>query len=275
MTGPGARHGLYDPAYEHDGCGIGFVAHVGGTRSHDVVRQGLTLLDNLSHRSAVGCDPCTGDGSGILLQIPHAFLARECADGGPPLPEPGAYGVGMLFLPRAPAARHACEALVEHAIAEEGCVALGWRDVPTDEASLGDVARRTMPAVRQVFVAPGPAARLPADAETVTSHGDFHRGELIRRGGELAVLDVDEACRAAPARDLATYVAHAAAREDVDPSRLLDALLGGYGRRPEAVEWYLSAMLLRRAERPFHRLEEDWPARVEELVEAADRALGR
>jgi hypothetical protein len=119
------------------------------------------------------------------------------------------------------------------------------------------------------------AARMPTDAETVTSHGDFHRGELIRRGGELAVLDVDEACRAAPARDLATYVAHAAAREDVDPSRLLDALLAGYGRRPAAVDWYLSAMLLRRAERPFHRLEEDWPARVEELVEAADRALGR
>jgi hypothetical protein len=117
------------------------------------------------------------------------------------------------------------------------------------------------------------AARMPADAELVTSHGDFHRGELIRRGGELAVLDVDEACRAAPARDIATYVAHAAAREEAEPAEVLDALLAGYGRRPEGIQWYLSATLLRRAERPFHRLEEDWPARVEDLVGAAERAL--
>jgi len=117
------------------------------------------------------------------------------------------------------------------------------------------------------------AQRLPAETELVTSHGDFHRGELIRRGGELAVLDVDEACRAAPARDLATYVAHAVTREDAAPAEVLDALLAGYGRRPEGLAFYVSAMLLRRAERPFHRLEEDWPARVEQLVEAAERAL--
>jgi hypothetical protein len=118
------------------------------------------------------------------------------------------------------------------------------------------------------------AQRIPADADVVTSHGDFHRGELVRLGGELAVLDVHEACRAAPARDIATYVAHAAAREDADPAPVLDALLAGYRRRPDGLEFYLSAVLLRRAERPFHRLEEDWPARVEELVGAAERALG-
>jgi ATP-binding cassette, subfamily B, bacterial len=116
---------------------------------------------------------------------------------------------------------------------------------------------------------------MPADLPVVTSHGDFHSGELIRRGGELAVLDVDEVCRAAPARDLATYAAHAAAHDGDDPEAVLDQLLMGYGRRPQGLRWFLSASLLRRAERPFRTLEEDWPAHVEELVDAAERALGR
>jgi hypothetical protein len=115
---------------------------------------------------------------------------------------------------------------------------------------------------------------MPAAASTVTSHGDFHSGELIRRGGELAVLDVDEVCRAAPARDLATYAAHATAHDGDDPEEVLDRLITGYGSRPDGLRWYLSASLLRRAERPFRTLEEDWPAHVEELVDAADRALG-
>jgi ATP-binding cassette subfamily B protein len=118
------------------------------------------------------------------------------------------------------------------------------------------------------------AARVPAGTATVTSHGDFHSGELIRLGGDLAVLDVDEACKAAPARDLAIYAAHAASHEGADPAAVLDRLLAGYGARPEAVDWYLSASLLRRAERPFRVLQEDWPARVEELLAAAERALG-
>jgi ATP-binding cassette subfamily B protein len=116
--------------------------------------------------------------------------------------------------------------------------------------------------------------RVPDELATVTSHGDFHSGELIRRGGDLAVLDVDEICRAAPARDLATYAAHAAAHDGDDPDAVLTQLLGGYGQRPEGLRWYLSASLLRRAERPFRTLEEDWPAHVEALVDAADRALG-
>ncbi len=117
------------------------------------------------------------------------------------------------------------------------------------------------------------ASTVPHGTTTVTSHGDFHNGELIRRGGELAVLDVDELCRAAPARDLATYVAYAATREDADPAAVLDGLLAGYGDRPEALQWYLAANLLRRAERPFRALEEDWPARVEALVAGAARVL--
>jgi aminoglycoside phosphotransferase (APT) family kinase protein len=115
---------------------------------------------------------------------------------------------------------------------------------------------------------------MPTGLETVTSHGDFHSGELIRRGGELVVLDVDEVCRAAPARDLAAYAAHATVHDGDNPEEVLDRLLAGYGARPEGLRWYLSASLLRRAERPFRTLEEDWPARVEELVDAADRALG-
>jgi hypothetical protein len=117
-------------------------------------------------------------------------------------------------------------------------------------------------------------SRMPTGLPLVTSHGDFHSGELIRRGGELAVLDVDEVSRAAPARDLAMYAAHAASHDGDDPEAVLDQLLAGYGARPEGLRWYLSASLLRRAERPFRTLEEDWPAHVEALVDAADRALG-
>jgi aminoglycoside phosphotransferase (APT) family kinase protein len=114
---------------------------------------------------------------------------------------------------------------------------------------------------------------MPATERAVTSHGDFHRGELIRRGGELAVLDVDEACLSAPARDLATYAAHSATHDDGDAGTVLEALLAGYGARPDGLRWYLSASLLRRAERPFRILDEDWPTRVEELVDAAEAAL--
>jgi ATP-binding cassette, subfamily B, bacterial len=118
-------------------------------------------------------------------------------------------------------------------------------------------------------------ATMPRGGETVTSHGDFHSGELIQRDGELAVLDVDEACRSAPARDLASYAAHAAVREGDDPRAVLDGLLTGYdAERPYGLDWYLSASLLRRAERPFRSLEEDWPERIDALVESAERPLG-
>jgi ABC-type multidrug transport system fused ATPase/permease subunit len=117
------------------------------------------------------------------------------------------------------------------------------------------------------------AERMPSGTSLVTSHGDFHSGELIRRGGELAVLDVDEVSRAAPARDLATFVAHAVSHEDAEPGAVLDGLLAGYGARPDGLAWYVSASILRRAERPFRSLAEDWPARGEALVDTAERAL--
>jgi hypothetical protein len=116
---------------------------------------------------------------------------------------------------------------------------------------------------------------LPSAGPEVTAHGDFRAGELIRRDGALAVLGLEDASRAAPARDLATYAADAASREDVEAPAVLEALVEGYGARPDALRWHLSAMLLRRAERPFRKLQEDWPARAAELVAASEDALGR
>ncbi|HEX9106135.1 MAG TPA: glutamate synthase central domain-containing protein, partial [Longimicrobiales bacterium] len=153
--------GLYSPAHERDACGIGFVADVHGRRSHDIVRQGLELLDALSHRAAVGADPLTGDGAGVLLQLPDAFLRASCDELGITLPPAGAYGVGMLFLPRAAAERAQAEALVEHVLRDEGVRPLGWRDVPVVPASIGSVAAAAAPVVRQLFV----EAILPGSAE--------------------------------------------------------------------------------------------------------------
>ncbi|HUZ76081.1 MAG TPA: glutamate synthase large subunit [Chloroflexota bacterium] len=157
---PTERIGLYDPSFEHDACGIGFVANINGARSHEIVRQGLQVLDNLSHRGATGCDPRTGDGAGILIQLPHEFLLRRCRDEGIRLPDPGEYGVGMVFLPRAhgPLQTHdldTCKLLVEEAIREEGLQLLGWRKVPIDLSACGELARDVVPEIRQVFVGRG------------------------------------------------------------------------------------------------------------------------
>ena len=147
------KQGLYDPAYEHDACGIGFVAHIHGVRSRDVVDKSLEVLDNLTHRSAIAADGCTGDGAGILIQVPHAFLRRVCGVVGISLPDAGSYGVGMLFLPTRRADRVVCERIIERAVTEEGCTVLGWRDVPVDESVLSVPTRKRRPAMRQVFVA--------------------------------------------------------------------------------------------------------------------------
>lgn len=153
VSGLPKAQGLYDPQYEKDGCGIGVVAHVKGRPSHDVVRLSLEALNNLSHRGAVGCDPCTGDGAGILFQIPHVFLSNTCSDIGISLPAPGHYGVGMVFLPTLPADRHICESVIEKVIAEEGARLLGWRDVPVGMDAIGPMAVKTCPIIRQFFVA--------------------------------------------------------------------------------------------------------------------------
>src|ERR1700760_2452434 len=126
------REGLYDPANEHDACGVGFVVHMRGEKSHQIVRSGLEILVNLTHRGACGCDPLTGDGAGILTQIPHKFFQAKCADLDITLPAPGDYGVGTVFLPPDATERQACQNRLDELIAAEGQELLGWRDVPID-----------------------------------------------------------------------------------------------------------------------------------------------
>jgi len=147
--------GLYDPAHEHDACGVGFVAHIKGKKSHSIVEQGLTVLRNLTHRGAVGWDPKLSDGAGCLIQIPDRFLREVMAKQGVELPPAGQYGVGMVFLPRDPASRFACEYEIERAIKDEGQVLLGWRDVPVDNSDLAEPAKRIEPVMRQVFIGRG------------------------------------------------------------------------------------------------------------------------
>ncbi|HQW19317.1 MAG TPA: glutamate synthase large subunit [Rhodocyclaceae bacterium] len=149
------RQGLYDPANEHDACGVGFVAHIKNQQSHAIVEQGLQILKNLTHRGAVGADPKAGDGSGILLQIPDGFFREEMAKQGVPLPPIGEYGVGMVFLPREEASRMACQEEIERAVRAEGQVVLGWRNVPVDNSVLGESVKLIEPLTRQIFIGRG------------------------------------------------------------------------------------------------------------------------
>ena len=150
-----APQGLYDPRNEHDACGIGFVANIKGRKSHAMVAQGMEILVNLTHRGAVGADPMAGDGAGLLIQVPHEFFKDECAQAGFVLPEPGAYGVGVLFLPQDAERRAKCEEITEQVIAAEGQTVLGWRDVPVDSNCLSESVKLTEPFIRQVFVGQG------------------------------------------------------------------------------------------------------------------------
>jgi glutamate synthase (NADPH/NADH) large chain len=149
------QQGLYDPRQERDACGVGFVAHIKGQKSHDMVSQGLQILENLTHRGATGADPLAGDGAGILLQLPDAFFRTQCATLGFALPEAGSYGVGMLFLPKTAMACAACEQIITDKIAAEGQTLLGWRDVPVDSSILGESVKLVEPTVRQVFIGRG------------------------------------------------------------------------------------------------------------------------
>ncbi len=148
---PGPQ-GLYHPRNEHDACGMGLVASIKGEKSHDIIRKGLEVLINLTHRGAAGCDPETGDGAGILIQIPHVFFARECGELGIQLPEPGAYGVAMVFLPVDKHSRLQCEGVFERIAAEEGLKVLGWRDTPVNGDAIGREARASQPYIEQFFV---------------------------------------------------------------------------------------------------------------------------
>src|ERR1035437_7564198 len=152
QTGGPPAQGLYDPAFEHDGCGFGFVVGIAGRQSHKIVRDALTVLVNLEHRCATGSETNTGDGAGLTIQIPHRFLADVAEKSGVRLRGKGGYGVGMVFLPQDRVGRVECFRLFEQVVADEGLRFLGWRDVPTDNSSLGTSAKAAQPLIRQVFI---------------------------------------------------------------------------------------------------------------------------
>jgi glutamate synthase (ferredoxin) len=178
---PGLPHkqGLYDPAFEHDACGVGMVVNIQGEKSHALVRQAITVLNNLTHRGARGAEVNTGDGAGILMQIPHAFMKRKAERHGFTLPEPGEYGVGMIFLPPDVNHRRAIEIHFEKIIAAEGQRVLGWRTVKVNNEALGTTAKRAEPKMRLVFIARNPA---------ITDDMDFERRlYIIRKRAEKEI----------------------------------------------------------------------------------------
>ncbi|MCG8366500.1 MAG: glutamate synthase large subunit [Pseudanabaenales cyanobacterium] len=151
-----SKQGLYDPHFERDACGVGFIVHMKGEQSHSIVEQGLTILLNLEHRGAVGSEPNTGDGAGVLMQIPHKFMQQAATAENIPLPAAGQYGVGMIFAAPDAATRAQGRQIFERIVAEEGQTVLGWRDVPTDNSSLGDTAKASEPFIEQVFIQRAP-----------------------------------------------------------------------------------------------------------------------
>ena len=156
--------GLYNPRNEHDACGIGFVANIKGNATHKIVEQGVEVLVNLTHRGACGCDPQTGDGAGLLLQLPHEFFCKKAAAGGFSLPAPGEYGVGMLFLSAKADEHRAAQQMVNEIVEREGQTVLGWRETPTDSRAIGWLARESEPSIMQVFIGKGAGVALRGDA---------------------------------------------------------------------------------------------------------------
>lgn len=151
------RQGLYNPANEHDNCGVGFVAHIKGVKSHEIIKNGLLILNNLTHRGAVGADALMGDGAGVLIQIPDELYREEMALSGVALPSAGEYGVGMVFLPKESASRLACQEQIERAVRAEGQIVLGWRDVPVDHIMpMSPYVKTKEPVIRQIFIGRGP-----------------------------------------------------------------------------------------------------------------------
>src|SRR5208283_3154612 len=143
--------GMYDPANEHDSCGVGFVADMRNRKSHDILQKGLQILVNLDHRGATGADAKAGDGCGVLVQIPHGFFAPECARLGLTLPAAGHYAIGQFFMPRDRSARALVEKIIEEVVVEEGQTLIGWRDIPVDNSDLGERVKAVEPAQRQLF----------------------------------------------------------------------------------------------------------------------------
>ena len=157
--GEPGKQGLYDPWYEHEACGVGFVVDVKGRKSHRILQQAIQVLRNLDHRGACGCEANTGDGAGVLLQMPHAFFQQVARKDRLTLPGPGEYASGLVFLPRNPTRRRRLVEVFEHIIQSEGQTVLGWRTVPTNNASLGETAKACEPFIRQIFIGRNPALK--------------------------------------------------------------------------------------------------------------------
>ena len=175
--------GLYDPSYEHDSCGVGFVVDMKGRQSHAIVQHAMTVLKNLLHRGACGCEENTGDGAGILVQMPDSFLRKECAALKIELPEPGHFGAGLVFLPRAADDAEKCRQRFQTIIEEEGQRLCGWRKVPTDHSPIGPSAMAAEPGLQQIFIGRG---------EAVTNDDAFERKlYVIRKRIEHAIWTSD------------------------------------------------------------------------------------
>lgn len=176
--------GLYDPSFEHDACGIGIVANIRGKKSYDIIDDALTILENLKHRGAEGADAQSGDGAGILIQIPHEFFCRECETLGFSLPAEGEYGVGMIFAHRYEEFRKKQMEAFSDIVRAEGLSILGWRDVPVDESLIGNIAKTTRPHFLQVFIQKSPS---------MTNQMDFERKlYIIRKLAEKAIVPISQ-----------------------------------------------------------------------------------
>jgi glutamate synthase domain-containing protein 2/glutamate synthase domain-containing protein 1/glutamate synthase domain-containing protein 3 len=206
------RRGLYDPQFEHDACGVGFVAQTNGKASHDIVQKGIDILLNLVHRGACGCDPLTGDGAGILIQLPDPFFRRECEASEVELPEPGKYAVGCVFLPRDKHDRRRCMHILEDKIFGTGQRLIGWRDVRVNESELGPMARASAPVIKQVFI-----------GSTAEDEAEFERKLfVIRKWAERTVRESNMAGRGA------FYIPSLSSRTIVYKGLLLAEQLAGF-----------------------------------------------
>ena len=172
VTGLPTAAGMFDPAEGRDSCGVGFIAHIKGVKSHAIVRDALQVLENMEHRGAVGADPLMGDGAGILVQIPDAFFREECGQLGIALPEVGRYAVGVFFLPREERERARAVEIIEKTVRQEALTVLGWREVPVDNSCLSDGVRATEPVQRQLFI---------GQAEPLADQAAFERKLYITR----------------------------------------------------------------------------------------------
>ncbi len=166
------EEGLYREAYEFDSCGVGYICDIKGKKTHQTVSDALTILENMEHRGACGCDPNSGDGAGLLMQIPHEFLVKECDKIGFKLPKQGEYGMGMLFLPKKPTIKEACKKAIQVAAEKTGLKILGYRKVPVDPSMIGETALSMEPDMEQIFI---------ARPENITNDDDFERKLFVMK----------------------------------------------------------------------------------------------